>query len=235
MTRSTVTFLVSPENDWIAEHLARQDWGSLSSLYDFSTSNDAQAVSGRDIVFALGYTKLLPTDFLERNGQTLVVHESDLPKGKGFSPVQWQILEGKNEIPVRLFHATEAADSGAIYARGAIRLTGYELYPEIRRKQAQATFSLIREFLEAYPDVKGEEQTGEATVYRKRTPEDDELDIDKTIREQFNQFRIANNDSWPATFTLDGHRYVLKISTDDAPQLKRQSNADSPGTKSPKS
>ena len=46
-------------------------------------------------MFVIGYTKILPKEFLEGNKLVLVIHESDLPKGKGFSPVQWQILEGK--------------------------------------------------------------------------------------------------------------------------------------------
>ena len=32
------------------------------------------------------------------NKNNIVVHASDLPKGRGFSPMSWQILEGKNKI-----------------------------------------------------------------------------------------------------------------------------------------
>jgi methionyl-tRNA formyltransferase len=44
---------------------------------------------------------------LQLNKYNLVVHESDLPKGKGWSPLTWQVIEGKKRIPITLFEATE--------------------------------------------------------------------------------------------------------------------------------
>jgi len=50
------------------------------------------------IVFILGYHKIIKKEYLKNNKYNIVVHESDLPKGKGWVPLFWQILEGKNEI-----------------------------------------------------------------------------------------------------------------------------------------
>jgi len=52
----------------------------------------------------------------------LVVHESDLPRGKGFAPVKWQILDGKKEIPVCLLETTEQVDSGDILGKYTFNL-----------------------------------------------------------------------------------------------------------------
>ncbi len=41
--------------------------------------------------FFLGCSKIAGPDVLNRNKYNLVVHESALPKGKGFAPVAWQI------------------------------------------------------------------------------------------------------------------------------------------------
>ena len=54
-------------------------------------------------------------------------------------------------------------------------------------------------------------QTGEETFYKKRNSENSKLDIDKSIKEQFNLLRIVDNDSYPAFFEVDGNRYILKI------------------------
>ena len=51
-----------------------------------------------------------------------VVHPSKLPKGKGFSPLAWQILDGLNNIPVTLFEAVEKVDAGEIYLVDYIKL-----------------------------------------------------------------------------------------------------------------
>jgi methionyl-tRNA formyltransferase len=44
----------------------------------------------------------------------LVVHESDLPVGKGFAPIQWQLLEENNEIIISFLQAHGLVDSGDI-------------------------------------------------------------------------------------------------------------------------
>ena len=140
-----------------------------------------------------------------------MVHESDLPKGRGFAPVQWQILEGKADISVCLLEVSDEVDAGNIFEKMILSLDGSELYEEIRQKQAVVTFELISRFIEKYPNLNFEAQQGMPTFYRRRNPSDSQLDLDKTIRDQFNLLRICNNDDWPAFFELDGVRYTLKI------------------------
>ena len=54
-----------------------------------------------DVAFLLGCVGIVPTRLLDRSHFNLVVHESPLPKGRGFSPMTWQILEGVT-VPIRL-------------------------------------------------------------------------------------------------------------------------------------
>ena len=159
----------------------------------------------------LSYFKILPPSFLRKNKHNLVVHESNLPKGKGWSPLTWQILEGSNEIPIVLFEATKDVDSGDIYLKDVIKLNGYELIDEIREKQATKTKELVLKFLELYPNVLPLKQKGKETFYRRRTPEDSKLKIDKSLKEQFSLLRVVDNDKYPAFFVYKGHTYVLKI------------------------
>ena len=42
----------------------------------------------------------------------LVIHASDLPQGKGWSPMPWQIAEGRNDIVFTLFEAVAGVDAG---------------------------------------------------------------------------------------------------------------------------
>ena len=52
---------------------------------------------------------------------------------------------------------------------------------------------------------------GESSIYKKRTEKDDELNIDNSIREQFDHMRIGNNEGWPSYFIIDGKKFILKI------------------------
>lgn len=207
-----IAILLDPNNSWIEPYIKTISLNTdLSDVYHFSFFKNPDLIKGYDLVFILGYTNILDKRFFDSNKLCLAVHESDLPFGKGFSPVQWQVLEGKKCIPVCLFETVEAVDSGNIYGKGYIELDGYELFYEIREKQALVTMDLMIEFLLKYPDIESQKQEGESTFYPRRTVKDDELNINKTIKEQFNHFRIANNDDYPLYFVIDGHKYYLNI------------------------
>jgi len=212
MTIERVAILLDPTNNWLEPYVRPLPNQFLNDeRFAFDLHSDPRDVCGYNVVFVLGCTSILPASFLVSNELVLVVHESDLPCGKGFSPVQWQILEGKNEIPVCLFEAVEKVDSGDVFERDMIYLDGTELLDEIRAKQAVVTTALIQRFLEKYPQNPRSPQSGKESFYRRRTIQDDQLHPDRTIKEQFNLLRIANNDQYPLHVTLNNKRYVLKI------------------------
>ena len=124
----------------------------------------------------------------------------------------WQILEEKNEIPFSMFEVDESVDSGEIYMQKILKLTGYELNEELRDKQANFTIDMCLDFVENYDKYKiPKPQIGQESFYPKRSEKDSRLDIDKSIKEQFNLLRIVDNENYPAYFEIDGYRYVLKI------------------------
>jgi methionyl-tRNA formyltransferase len=172
-------------------------------------NNHEEISSDYNIVFILSYFRKIPADALRRHLHNLVVHASDLPRGRGWAPFFWQILEKKNKIPIVLFEATEELDAGPIYLKDAIVLEGHELHDELRSKQAHKCIELCLRFLSENP--KPVSQRGEPSFYRKRTQDDGELDIDKPLRELFNNLRIASNDNYPAFFRIHDHKYVIQV------------------------
>ena len=141
----------------------------------------------------------------------MVIHESDLPLGRGWSPLSWQVLEGKNQIPVVLFEAREELDAGQIYLKDIIHLNGSELLSEIKHKQGVKTIEMVCKFLEEWPDLEPVEQVGTPTFYSRRTIEDDRIDVQKTLAENFDHLRIVDNEKYPAWFEHRGRKYILKI------------------------
>ena len=207
---NSVALLFDKDNNWIYDFFKNRKLEFKN--YSINNFFRADEVLDFDIVFLLGYTKILSNEFLQRNKLTLVVHESDLPKGKGFAPIQWQLLEGQSEIKVSLIEATDNVDSGDIFLQSIITFDGTEIYEEIREKQAIATINIISEFLKLYPNITRTKQVGNETFYPKRKSADGELDISKTLQENFNLLRVGNNDAWPSFFYFKGVKYVLKIS-----------------------
>lgn len=206
-----ITILVDTIDSWIhpwAKALENQFEAMGHSVSCVASAND---IGNGDIAFLLGCIKLVPVDILHKNKHNIVVHPSDLPNGKGFSPLAWQVLEGKNEIPIVLFDAVSEADGGDIYMRNIIRLDGTELNEQIKHKQGIETFLMCIKFVEQYDELVPETQNGDESFYKRRTKEDSQLDPEKTIAGQFNLLRVVDNDRYPAFFYLNGERYTLHI------------------------
>lgn len=170
---------------------------------------DQDDVEEGDILFLLSCEQIFRK--LPLNKHNLVAHSSDLPKGKGWSPLTWQIIEGKMKIPVTLFEAIASVDAGPIYKQENIVLDGTELIEELRLKQANVIEKLILSFLHEYPNNVAVEQEGESTFYPKRNKIDSQLDPERSIAEQFNLLRVVDNERYPAYFDYKGCRYIIKI------------------------
>lgn len=205
--------VLTSEESWFIPHAKKlicilNDRGYRARFF----SAHEEVAGNFDVVFILSYFRIVEESFLKRHRHNLVVHESDLPQGKGWAPLFWQILEGKDKVPVVLFDATDEVDAGNIYIKGYIFLEGHELHDEIRRLQARKTIELCLKFLENHDDLKPVKQTGKETFYAGRTPADSELDISKTIKEQFNLLRTVSNEQFPAFFYNQGYKYIVRIS-----------------------
>lgn len=168
-------------------------------------------VASGDICFMLGCTKIVKDEVLKKNRFNLVIHESDLPKGKGFAPVAWQIIEGMDSIPVCLIEAGSNVDSGDIWLKDVIKLDGTELCNEWRAKQGEISIKLALKFVANFLELKNQKQEGAPSFYARRTPNDSELDIDKSINEQFSLLRTVDNVNYPAFFYRNGIKYKLLI------------------------
>ena len=201
--------ILTTANQWFEEY-AKELLNKVSNAKLFFDHKNME--ESFDIVFILSYHKLIEKKYLEKNKHNIVIHASALPQGKGWAPMFWQILEEKNKIPFTMFEADEGVDSGKIYMQKDLRLVGYELNYELREKQANHTINMCLEFINNYDKYKIPiKQQGTETFYKKRTTKDSELDISKSIEEQFNLLRIVDNKNYPAFFYKNGKKYILKI------------------------
>lgn len=206
-----ITLMCDNSNSWIIPYIEELKEEIKELGHKVRVIDDYKKITSGDLLFLLSCEKILPVSYMKMNKHNLVVHESDLPRGKGWSPVTWQVLEGKDTIPVTLFEAAESVDAGNIYLQEFIHLDGSELLEEIKHKQGLYTKKLVLEFIKRYPNVQGKSQQGEESFYPKRSPKDSQLDINKTIGEQFDLLRVVDNKRYPAYFMLNGKKYIVKI------------------------
>jgi len=171
-----------------------------------------EALGRGDILFLISCHEILPPRLRALYRAALVIHASDLPRGRGWSPLVWQILEGRNDIPVTLLEAADPVDSGAIWHQVWLHFQGHELVDEIHAALFAAELELMDYAVANLGSVCPRPQIGEPSHYRRRLPEDSRLDPKRSLAEQFNLLRVADPDRYPAFFDHLGQRYALRIS-----------------------
>ncbi len=205
-----LTFLLDRNNNWIEKFLLNYNF-SQKKKYRIKITKNHKSIKNEDLVFILSYTKILPESFLKKNKLNLIVHASRLPKDRGFAPVQYQVLRGKNNIDISLLIASKNVDTGDIFLRQKFKLNKNDLSEEIREKQAKATFDIIKKFLNQYPNINSFKQKGRSTFNKRRYSDSNKLNVHKSLKSQFNILRISDNEKYPAQFKISNTNYILKI------------------------
>ena len=206
-----ITLLMDNLASWYYPHAQALQKSLIERGHEAALVHTTEEVRVGDMAFFLSCEKIIKKEIRDRNRLSLVAHSSDLPKGKGWSPLTWAILEGKSAVTNTLFEAVDKVDAGKIYLQNTMRFAGHELLPELHAIQGTKINELVLEFVEQYSAITCREQRGEESFYRKRTPEDSELDPNKTIAEQFNLLRVTDNEKYPAFLRYRGKKYILKI------------------------
>ncbi|MBD1173866.1 methionyl-tRNA formyltransferase [Pelagibacterales bacterium SAG-MED01] len=205
-----VTFLLDKSNNWIEKYLINFNF-NLKKKFFFKIKKNFHLIKNQDLVFVLSYTKILSEKFILKNKLNIVVHSSKLPKDRGFSPVQNQVLRGKSIIDISLIKLVKKVDSGDIFLRDKYKINNTDLNDEIRKKQAIATLKIIKKFLIKFPNINKKKQSGKASFNKRRNFWSNKLDINKSIRSQINLLRIADNDRYPCFFEYKKKIFKIKI------------------------
>ena len=105
--------------------------GSNQGVHTLKLFRRKAELSGGDLLFLVSCHELIGADIRDQYRTTFVLHASDLPVGRGWSPHVWTVVNGGNEIVLSLLEAEDKIDSGDIWAQRRIPLQGHELYEEI--------------------------------------------------------------------------------------------------------
>jgi methionyl-tRNA formyltransferase len=190
---------------------------AMSSIgHSISLLHDKTNLQGGDILFLVSCSQVVRITERNKYSVTLVLHASNLPQGRGWSPHIWSIIEGVNLITVSLIEAKEPVDSGAIWLQEKFKLEGHELLSEINDILYNVECSLMTQAVEKINGIIPIQQQGCPGLYlRKRTQEDSRMDPNKTIAEQFDLLRVVDSKRFPAFFDYRGKRYLIKIEKDE--------------------
>lgn len=168
---------------------------------------------GGDILFLISCGEKIAAEDRQAFRKVLVIHASDLPTGRGWSPHIWSILNGAENITVSLLEAEDKVDSGAIWKKVLVPIAKHALFDEINEVLFEAESQLMDFAVSMFGSIVPQPQDSSRapSYYPRRGPEDSELDVQKSIGEQFDLLRVCDPQRFPAFFKLHGHTYRVTV------------------------
>ena len=187
-----------------------------SSKYSINIVHYQVDLTGGDILFLVSCDEIISKITRDKFKKTLVIHASDLPSGRGWSPHIWEIIHGASDITITLLEAEDKVDSGDIWTKLKVKIPSTALYDEINQIIFSAEIDLINfaisNFKNANPIKQQEEKV---TYWPKRSPSDSEIDLYNNLAEQFDLIRVCDNSRFPAFFYKDGKKFKIIIEVFD--------------------
>lgn len=184
-----------------------------SSLKGDDPDTDPLVNSEWDLFIVAAYGKILPKALVDapRHG-TLNVHPSLLPKFRGASPIEAQILADERTVGVSIMKLDEQMDHGPVLAQATITLEEWPLRArELEELLAREGGALLAESLEPYlsGELKPVEQDhNQATFTKKIVKEDGRIDLAADGYQ--NYLKFCAYDEWPGSFFFkDGTRIKI--------------------------
>jgi methionyl-tRNA formyltransferase len=156
-------------------------------------------------IFVPHWSKRIPAEILS-NWETIIFHMTELPYGRGGSPLQNLILSGQSSTIVSAIKCSEKIDAGDIYCQGPLDLYGSaeEIYMRATRVISDLIQMILSEDYEIRPQV------GIPTYFKRRTPEESNLlsfnPVDLTSVYDF--IRMLDATGYPPSYiVINGIKY----------------------------
>lgn len=154
-------------------------------------------------LFFLHWSWWVPEDILE-NYTCVCFHMTDVPYGRGGSPLQNLISRGHKTTMLTALKMVKAYDAGPVYLKKELSLHGNA--EEILIRAGQLSSKMIQEIING--NIIPQEQTGEVVYFTRRTPEQSKVPDLKTLEALYDFVRMLDGEGYPPAFLEhSGYRF----------------------------
>ncbi|WP_142414609.1 formyltransferase family protein [Hathewaya massiliensis] len=145
---------------------------------------------------------------LYRNFNCIVFHMTDLPFGRGGSPLQNLIERGLKETKISAIKVNEGIDTGDIYFKRKLNLNGTA--DEILMRASEIIFNeMIPEIINN--KIIPEKQKGEVIEFKRRKSSQSEILTEFDFNTIYDYIRMLDGEGYPKAFIQFG-KYKLEFS-----------------------
>lgn len=146
-------------------------------------------------VFFMHWSYIIPKEIYS-NYECVIFHMTDLPFGRGGSPLQNLIARGITQTKISALRCIKELDAGDIYLKKELSLIGTA--QEIYLQANKIIVSMIQEILKT--QIKPCPQQGDVTLFQRRKAKDGDLSSLGDLKAVFDYIRMLDADGYPRAY-----------------------------------
>ncbi|HIL02952.1 MAG TPA: UDP-glucuronic acid dehydrogenase [Candidatus Thioglobus autotrophicus] len=187
-------------------------WVETNKSHQISIVHSKEDLASGDILFLISCSDIVSKLERDKFKKTLIIHASDLPNGRGWSPHIWEIINGATDITLSLLEAEDEVDTGDIWKKISVPIPKTTLFDEINELIFDSELALMDFAIENYNTIEPKKQSNiDSAYWPKRSPKDSLIDINKTLADQFDLIRVCDSKRFPAYFYKEGVKFNIVI------------------------
>lgn len=152
------------------------------------------------LIFFPHWSYTIPAEIYERY-ESIIFHMTDVPFGRGGSPLQNLIARGFCETKISALKCTAEIDAGPVYLKKPLSL--YGTAEEIYLRAARIVEEMIAELVNDKPLPI--DQQGEVVCFMRRTTADGDIRNLSDLSQVFDYIRMLDADGYPKAFLETEH------------------------------
>lgn len=199
-------YLIATTKSWNIEKVKKLEEKSKDKIFLISNKDELNLEYLNKIrpkyIFFPHWSWIIPKDVYE-NYECIVFHMTDLPFGRGGSPLQNLLVRGIYNTKVSALRVCKGIDEGDIYLKKPI---------DISEGSAEEIFTRISSviFDEMIPEIVSKEikpvpQEGEVVTFSRRKPEQSIIPDGLNQRQLYDYIRMLDGEGYPKAFTMVGN------------------------------
>ena len=146
-------------------------------------------------IFIPHWSYIIPAKIFE-NFECVVFHMTDLPYGRGGSPLQNLIVRGNTQTKISALRVEAGLDTGPVYLKKDLQLLGTA--QEIFIRTTTIVEKMVVEIIEK--DLTPIKQDGEIVEFKRRKPEQGDISNLQEILGIYDHIRMLDCDGYPPAF-----------------------------------
>lgn len=157
-------------------------------------------------IFFPHWSYIIPQE-IHTQFECVIFHMTDVPFGRGGSPLQNLIVRGIKDTKITALRCEEQVDSGPVYMKRPLSLHGSA--EEIFLRAGLVIEDMIQEMVSMEPTPRP--QVGREVTFSRRRPEQSNIRETTSIDQLYDHIRMLDADGYPRAF-LENDRFRMEFS-----------------------